>query len=93
MRVVPAAASAEEGTARINISHGSDLGMPFVCDGDARRAVQAYAHACACVAGDFDAEVASTLGVRHDPQAAPGGRHAREQAMREIVELLEDGRD
>eukprot|EP00965_Chrysotila_dentata_P103466 3414727-Pleurochrysis_carterae.AAC.1 len=66
--------------------------MPFVCD-DARRAVPAYAQACACIAGDFDAEVARALDVRHDRQAAPGGRHAREGALREIVETLEEGRD
>eukprot|EP00965_Chrysotila_dentata_P105890 3497525-Pleurochrysis_carterae.AAC.1 len=67
--------------------------MPFVCEGEAQRAVQAYAHACACIAGDFDAEVATALGVRHDRQAAPGGRNARENAIRDIVELLEEGHD
>eukprot|EP00965_Chrysotila_dentata_P076341 2521446-Pleurochrysis_carterae.AAC.1 len=93
VRVVPIDATADGRAARVVITRGSALGMPFVCDGEAQRAVKAYAHACACIAGDFDAEVATALGVRHDRQSAPGGRHARENAIRDIVELLEEGRD
>eukprot|EP00965_Chrysotila_dentata_P022969 761027-Pleurochrysis_carterae.AAC.1 len=56
--VVPAGEPAVGRAIRVDISRGSALGLPFLAEGGAQRAaaVAAYAHACACIAGDFDAE-------------------------------------
>eukprot|EP00965_Chrysotila_dentata_P137453 4546723-Pleurochrysis_carterae.AAC.1 len=93
VRICRVDAAGASDAVRVCIARGSALGLPFDADGDARRSVSAYAHACACIAGDYDEEVARALRLSFDPAAAPGGRDARERALRAVVEALDAGRD